>query len=127
MKTTTIKAILLLLIVTTITSCLGTLTPQRQRQLATLAAYGNAALTIAQVAGAIDKNEAKLVRQTGKLILDTTAATTIEERVAIISNTAIDYVEHSGKMTPEQIEEMRKALVIDLTPPTLTQPATLVP
>jgi len=99
-----------------LTSC-GDSTEKQREQLTKLAGYANTALTLAQVGGVINEKQAALARQAGALILETSATTGTEAKVAVISEAVLAYVEKEKKMSPEQIDALRKAGTVNLMPP----------
>jgi len=118
MKLTTLKTLLLCACAASLslTSC-GDATEKQREKLTTLAGYANTALTLAQIGGVINEKQAALARQAGALILETSATTGTEAKVAVISEAVLAYVEKEKKMTPEQIDALRKAGTVNLMPP----------
>ena len=120
MKSKSIKALVIFACAALIslgsTSC-GDSTEKQREKLTTLAGYANTALTLAQIGGVINEKQAALARQAGALILETSATTGTEAKVAVISEAVLAYVEKEKKMTPEQIDALRKAGTVNLMPP----------
>lgn len=76
----------------------------------------NRALVVAEAFGAVKPAEAAAIRRGGKLLLDLDTAGTQDAKLAVLSDAVVDFAQESGALSPAEVDALRTAKVVELSP-----------
>lgn len=124
MKTKLTAAVTLTLAVAALALGLPSCTSPDQK--ATLAKWGNVAITAAEIGGQLNPKQAELIRNGGVLVLNLEGKDQ-DAQLAMLSEAAVAYAEAEGKLTTEQAAALRAAGQVPLTPTTPPLPTAAPP